>query len=74
MYASFNIFLLYIYQLPMELPSMIHWMADLIGLYKISANSEWPQVCSGISLLFYYTMVCICVIILFLILNMIGKD
>ncbi|XP_027936634.1 piezo-type mechanosensitive ion channel homolog isoform X1 [Vigna unguiculata] len=56
LYAGFNIFLLYIYQLPMELPGMIHWMADLIGLYKISCNSEWPQVCSCISLLFYYTM------------------
>ncbi|CAJ1969173.1 unnamed protein product [Sphenostylis stenocarpa] len=56
LYAGFNIFLLYVYQLPMELPSMIHWVADLIGLYKISANSEWPQVCASISLMFYYTM------------------
>ncbi|KAH1060436.1 hypothetical protein AAZX31_02G143700 [Glycine max] len=56
LYAGFTIFLLYIYQLPMELPSMIHWMADLIGLYKISANSEWPKICSSISLMFYYIM------------------
>ncbi|KAG5051849.1 hypothetical protein JHK87_004047 [Glycine soja] len=56
LYAGFTIFLLYIYQLPMELPSMIHWMADLIGLYKISANSEWPKICSSIFLMFYYIM------------------
>ncbi|RDX99269.1 Piezo-type mechanosensitive ion channel-like protein, partial [Mucuna pruriens] len=56
LYAGFNIFLLYIYQLPMELPSMIHWMADLIGLYNISVNSEWPKICSSISLMFYYIM------------------
>ncbi|KAL2323587.1 hypothetical protein Fmac_027966 [Flemingia macrophylla] len=56
LYAVFNIFLLYIYQLPVELPSMIHWMADLIGVYKISANSEWPKICSCISLMFYYLM------------------
>ncbi|KAK7392390.1 hypothetical protein VNO78_20827 [Psophocarpus tetragonolobus] len=56
LYAGFNIFLLYIYQLPMEFPIMIHWMADLIGLYKISANSEWPKICSSISLMFYYIM------------------
>ncbi|TKY52583.1 Piezo-type mechanosensitive ion channel-like [Spatholobus suberectus] len=56
LYAGFNIFLLYIYQLPVELPSMVDWMADLIGLYKISVNSEWPKICSSISLMFYYIM------------------
>ncbi|XP_061356243.1 piezo-type mechanosensitive ion channel homolog isoform X3 [Gastrolobium bilobum] len=49
-------FLLYMYQLPVELPSMIQWMADLIGLYKISANSELPKICSSFSLIFYYIM------------------
>ncbi|KAK7277682.1 hypothetical protein RJT34_22697 [Clitoria ternatea] len=56
LYAGFNIFLLYIYQLPVEPPSMIHWVADLVGLYKISTHSEWPKICSGISLMFYYIM------------------
>nr|KYP71537.1 Protein FAM38B [Cajanus cajan] len=56
LYAVFNIFLLYVYQLPVELPSVIQWMADLIGLYKISVNSEWPKICSSISLMFYYIM------------------
>ncbi|XP_027363086.1 piezo-type mechanosensitive ion channel homolog isoform X4 [Abrus precatorius] len=56
LYAGFSIFLLYIYQLPVEFPSTVHWMADFIGLYKISATSEWPKICSSISLIFYYIM------------------
>ncbi|XP_057423805.1 piezo-type mechanosensitive ion channel homolog isoform X2 [Lotus japonicus] len=31
-------------------------MADLIGLYKISSNSQWPEICSCLSLVFYYIM------------------
>jgi hypothetical protein len=31
--------------------------ADFIGLFKISWKSEWPELCSGISLLVYYFMV-----------------
>lgn len=64
--------LLYIYQLPIEFPSMIVWMADLIGLYKISANSEWPKICSSLSLIFYYIMVCICLINFCFILHIVG--
>lgn len=56
LYAGFNIFLLYVYQLPVEQPSVIHRMADLIGLYKISSNSQWPEICSCLSLVFYYIM------------------
>ncbi|KAE9589210.1 putative Piezo family protein [Lupinus albus] len=56
LYAGFNIFLLYMYQLRVEFPSLIHWVADLIGLYKISANSEWPKIYSSLSLIFYYIM------------------
>ncbi|XP_027189756.1 piezo-type mechanosensitive ion channel homolog isoform X2 [Cicer arietinum] len=36
---------------------MIRWMADLIGLYKISANTEWPKICSSLSLILYYIMI-----------------
>ncbi|KAI5399288.1 hypothetical protein KIW84_064594 [Lathyrus oleraceus] len=54
LYASFNIFLLYTYQLPVEYPSMIQWMADLLGLYKISENTEWTKICSSLSLILYY--------------------
>lgn len=56
LYACFNIFVLYIYQLPVEYPSMIRWIADLIGLYKISANTEWTKICSSLSLILYYIM------------------
>ncbi|KAF7804788.1 piezo-type mechanosensitive ion channel-like protein isoform X1 [Senna tora] len=56
LYAGFNILLLYAYQLPMELPSIIIRVADLIGLYKISANSEWPEICSSVSLICFYMM------------------
>ncbi|CAI0551081.1 unnamed protein product [Linum tenue] len=54
-YAGLNIVLLYIYQLPIQFP----WMAsvgDFIGLYKVSSHSEWSEICSGYSLLLFYTM------------------
>ncbi|XP_045822648.1 piezo-type mechanosensitive ion channel homolog isoform X1 [Trifolium pratense] len=57
LYAGVNIFLVYIYQLPVEYPSMVHWTADLIGLYKISTNTEWTKVCSSLSLIVYYIMI-----------------
>ncbi|MED6121436.1 hypothetical protein PIB30_030157, partial [Stylosanthes scabra] len=56
LYAAVDIFLLYVYQLPVEFPTAIHRMADIIGLYKISANSEWTKICSSISIILYYTM------------------
>ncbi|CAI0580949.1 unnamed protein product, partial [Linum tenue] len=56
LYASFNIILLYVYQLPFELPTIFPWVADIIGLFKISGSLEGPKVCSGLSLVLYYIM------------------
>ncbi|KAA8545065.1 hypothetical protein F0562_019836 [Nyssa sinensis] len=55
-YAGLNIVLLYVYQLPVEFSSMFQWVADSIGLYKISAKSEWSEVCTAFSLLLFYFM------------------
>ncbi|TYK18292.1 piezo-type mechanosensitive ion channel-like protein [Cucumis melo var. makuwa] len=56
LYAGFSIFLVYVYQLPVEYPSMLKWVAEFIGLFKISSNSEWPEICSYISLILFYIM------------------
>lgn len=56
MYAGFNIILLYVYQLPIDLPEMVKWLADLIGLYKMYAKLEWLEICSGLSLVIFYLM------------------
>ncbi|XP_035538685.1 piezo-type mechanosensitive ion channel homolog isoform X2 [Juglans regia] len=56
LYAGFNIVLLYVYQLPIEFPNTIQWIADFIGLFKVSANSEWPEFCSCLSLVLFYIM------------------
>ncbi|XP_050223428.1 piezo-type mechanosensitive ion channel homolog isoform X2 [Mercurialis annua] len=56
LYAGLNIILLYVYQLPIEFPEMIQYVSDFIGLYKISAQSEWSEICSCLSLLFFYFM------------------
>ncbi|CAN1234108.1 Piezo-type mechanosensitive ion channel homolog, partial [Linum perenne] len=56
LYAGFNIIILYIYQLPFEFPSMLTWIADFIGLFKISGSLEGTAVCSGVSLVLYYIM------------------
>ncbi|KAJ7977462.1 piezo-type mechanosensitive ion channel-like [Quillaja saponaria] len=56
LYAGFNILLLYVYQLPLGLPNMLKWLADLIGLFKISGSSDWLEICSSLSLVFYYIM------------------
>ncbi|CAN0892677.1 Piezo-type mechanosensitive ion channel homolog [Linum grandiflorum] len=56
MYAGFNIMILYVYQLPFEFPSMLTWIADFIGLFKISGSLEGTAVCSGVSLILYYIM------------------
>ncbi|CAL5380894.1 unnamed protein product [Camellia sinensis] len=53
---SLNIVLLYVYQLPGEFSCMFQWHADFIGLYKISAKSNWSEICSGVSLLLFYFM------------------
>ncbi|KAJ9131516.1 hypothetical protein P3X46_035171 [Hevea brasiliensis] len=56
LYAGFNIVLLYAYQLPVKFPGIIQCVAGFIGLYKISAKSEWSEICSCLSLLFFYIM------------------
>ncbi|GAV80465.1 DUF3595 domain-containing protein [Cephalotus follicularis] len=56
MYAGFEIMLLYVSQLPVEFPNMFQWVAEFIGLFKISAKSEWPKICSGLSLVLFYIM------------------
>lgn len=58
LYACFNIILLYVYQLPVNFSSMFQWMADFVGLFKVSSNSEWPEICSSFSLILFYIMVC----------------
>jgi len=57
LYAAINIVLLYIYQLPIVLPTVLQQIANFIGLYKISAESRWLEIFSGLSLICYYTMV-----------------
>ncbi|XP_062084665.1 piezo-type mechanosensitive ion channel homolog isoform X2 [Humulus lupulus] len=54
LYAGFNIILLYAYQLPIEYSEKLLWFANFIGLFRISANSAWSEVCSAVSLLLFY--------------------
>ncbi|PON52884.1 Piezo family [Trema orientale] len=56
LYAGFNIVLIYVYHLPVKFPSMLKWVADFIGLFKITADSEWPEICSSFSLIIFYIM------------------
>ncbi|KAM3704955.1 hypothetical protein ACB098_03G044800 [Castanea mollissima] len=56
LYSGLNIILLYVYQLPIEFSEIFLWVAEFIGLFKISAKSEWSEVCSGLSLLLFYIM------------------
>ncbi|CAK7340797.1 unnamed protein product [Dovyalis caffra] len=51
-----NIFLLYVYQLPIEVSGTVQWVAGFIGLYKIPARPELSEICSGLSLLLFYIM------------------
>ncbi|KAB2073182.1 hypothetical protein ES319_A07G066700v1 [Gossypium barbadense] len=57
-YAGFSIFVLYVYQLPIEFSSMLQWIADFVGLFKICSTSEWTEICSSVSLVLFYIMVC----------------
>ncbi|TYI54175.1 hypothetical protein E1A91_D11G056800v1 [Gossypium mustelinum] len=57
-YAGFSIFMLYVYQLPIEFSSMLQWIADFVGLFKICSTSEWTEICSSVSLVLFYIMVC----------------
>ncbi|XP_071738279.1 piezo-type mechanosensitive ion channel homolog [Rutidosis leptorrhynchoides] len=54
LYAGFNIFFLYIYQLPTRLPKFFSMIGDFIGLYRISSTSGWAQTCSGLSLIIFF--------------------
>ncbi|KAK4482248.1 hypothetical protein RD792_009399 [Penstemon davidsonii] len=55
-YAGFSISLLYLYQLPVGFPQMF----KMIGLYKVSIDSDGQEACSGISLMvFYYMLSCV---------------
>ncbi|KAL8513510.1 hypothetical protein ACS0TY_012829 [Phlomoides rotata] len=59
-YSCFSICLLYVYQLPFEVPQSFQVIADSIGLYKASGSANWQQICSGISLMvFFYMLSCI---------------
>ncbi|KNA12549.1 hypothetical protein SOVF_124980 isoform B [Spinacia oleracea] len=51
LYACFIILLLYTYQLPVQFPTLLQQMANFIGLYKISVESGWLEICSGLSLI-----------------------
>ncbi|KAJ0651143.1 putative Piezo family protein [Helianthus annuus] len=54
LYAGFNIFFLYVYQLPTSLPKLFSAIGDFIGLYRISSASGWTQICSGLSLIIFF--------------------
>ncbi|XP_051132241.1 piezo-type mechanosensitive ion channel homolog isoform X2 [Andrographis paniculata] len=55
-YSGFSICLLYLYQLPVGFPHSIQVIADFIGLYKASVESDWQRFCSSISLMMFYYM------------------
>uniref|UniRef100_A0A7N2L4K9 Uncharacterized protein n=1 Tax=Quercus lobata TaxID=97700 RepID=A0A7N2L4K9_QUELO len=55
-FLGLNIILLYVYQLPIEFSDIFLWVAEFIGLFKISAKSEQSEVCYGLSLLLFYVM------------------
>ncbi|XP_056856605.1 piezo-type mechanosensitive ion channel homolog, partial [Raphanus sativus] len=55
-YAGFNIVLLYLYQLPINFSDMIRWIANFIGLFTISAETQGTDICSGLFLLLFYIM------------------
>ncbi|CAA0832071.1 Piezo-type mechanosensitive ion channel homolog [Striga hermonthica] len=55
-YAGICICLLYINQLPVGFPQFFQAISDSIGLYKISVDSDWQQICSGTSLMVFYHM------------------
>lgn len=45
---------------------MFQVIFDSIGLYKVSVDSDWQQVCSGTSLMVFYYVVCFFIYFLFL--------
>ncbi|WCJ43227.1 hypothetical protein M5689_023983 [Euphorbia peplus] len=56
LYSGLNIVLLYAYQLPIKFPEMIEHIAGFIGLYKMSAQADWTEICSFVSLLLFYIL------------------
>ncbi|KAI4329741.1 hypothetical protein MLD38_028089 [Melastoma candidum] len=52
-YAGFNIVLLYAYQFPIEIPGSV-WVTDFIGLYRITATTQWPKISSALALVCFY--------------------
>ncbi|KAL6564288.1 hypothetical protein OROMI_015738 [Orobanche minor] len=59
-YAGISICLMYVYQLPVEFPQFFQVISDSIGLYKVSTDSDWQQICSGTSLMvFFYMLSCV---------------
>lgn len=57
-YSGFNIVLLYLYQLPINFSDMIRWIASFIGVFRISVETEGPDIYSGLFLVLFYIMVC----------------
>lgn len=55
-YGGFSIFLLYVYQLPLDFPKFFTMILNFIGLYEISTTSEWTQICSCVSLIVFCFM------------------
>ncbi|XP_010507793.1 PREDICTED: piezo-type mechanosensitive ion channel homolog [Camelina sativa] len=55
-YAGCNIVLLYLYQLPINFSDMIRWIASFIGVFRISVETEGPDICSGLFLVSFYIM------------------
>ncbi|KAL3647917.1 hypothetical protein CASFOL_008885 [Castilleja foliolosa] len=59
-YSGICICLVYVYQLPFVFPQFFQVIFDSIGLYKVSADSDWQQICSGTSLMvFFYMLSCV---------------
>ncbi|KAK4744236.1 hypothetical protein SAY87_010548 [Trapa incisa] len=56
LYAGSNIILLYLYQLQMNFPGLLMQFVEFVGMYKLSASSEWSEICSGLSLLSFYIL------------------
>ncbi|XP_042388036.1 piezo-type mechanosensitive ion channel homolog [Zingiber officinale] len=61
-YTCFSILLIYTYQLPVSFPNMFLTFADFVGLYKITGRSDFPELCSGASLLLFYYMSSVCLL------------
>ncbi|GFQ02354.1 piezo-type mechanosensitive ion channel homolog [Phtheirospermum japonicum] len=43
-------------QLPFVFPQFFQVISDSIGLYKVSVDSDWQQICSGTSLMVFFYM------------------